>query len=270
MKFYSINNTFTHCFGSCDKVRPSDPWVFNQLPPEDAGDPVLYVDNMIMESKNTPVRQDFGWLCESPPILNGAVDWILDNIQWCEDRFIKIFTPDKSLLDVSDMFAEAPGGSNMPWIKDWKMRPKTELVSIIASGKRFLEGHVLRHEIIAKDPSIHVYGGGYKPIEEKEEGLEKYMFSYCIENANVDFYYTEKITDAIACGTIPIYWGSEDIFTLFDPKGIVMYEDLAAGKVTLSSELYEEMLPAAENNLNSLYELRTADDIIQESMCNVI
>lgn len=270
MKYYCINNTFTHCLGSCDKVRPSNPWIFNEVPSEGSDDPVLYTDGMIAISERVPKRNDFGWMCESPELLGDLTNWIKENLSYVEDRFIKVFTPDRSLLEVSDVFAEAPGGSNMPWVKEWKIRPKSELVSIIASNKKDMEGHRLRHQIIKEDPSIHTYGRGYKPIESKEEGLERYMFSYCIENANVDFYYTEKITDAIACGTIPIYWGSKDIFSIFNPNGIVMYEDLASGKVTLSSELYEEMLPAAEDNLNSLHSLKTADDVLQELMRDAI
>jgi len=266
MKFYCINDTFVHCHGSCDKVRPKSPWIFNEIPAVEDMNPVLYVDHKIMEAKDLPESHDFGWLCESPPILDSTVNWILDNMDWCENRFIGIFTPDKSLLEVSDLFIEAPGGSNMPWIKDWKMRPKSKLVSIIASDKRHLEGHRLRHKIVEKDPTIDVYGRGYSPIDSKEEGLEDYMFSFCIENAQVDFYYTEKITDAIACGTIPIYWGSEDIFEVFDPRGILMLEDLTEGVVQLSPELYEEMIPFAENNLRYLQEIRTADDVVQDLM----
>ncbi len=266
MKFYCIDGTFSHCKGSCDKVRPFAPWVFNEIPDRGDTDPVLYIDHKIMEAENIPARNDFGWLCESPSILNGTVNWILDNLDWCEERFNAIYTPDISLLGISDLFMAAPAGSNLPWIEEWKMRPKSRLVSMIASNKRDLPGHRLRHEIIDGDPSIHAYGRGYEPIARKEEGLEDYMFSYCIENDVVDDYYTEKITDAVACGTVPIYWGSEVVKNLFNPDGIIFLDDLRDGKVVLSPELYQEMLPYAEENLNRLYEFRAADDIVQELM----
>lgn len=266
MKYYCINNTFTHCLGSCDKVAPSNKWIFNEIPDEDSDDPVLYTDGLITISDRVPKRNDFGWMCESPELLSDLTEWIKENLSYVEDRFLKIFTPDRDLLGLSEVFAEAPGGSNMPWVKEWKMRSKSDLVSIIASNKRDMEGHKLRHQIIEGDPSIHAYGRGYKSIENKEEGLEKYMFSYCIENANVEFYYTEKITDAIACGTVPIYWGPSSISEVFDMRGIVVLEDLLQGKITLSEGLYNEMVPYLEDNLKVLHSIKTADDVIQETM----
>ena len=48
------------------------------------------------------------------------------------------------------------------------------------------------------------------------------MFSVTIENDKYETYYTEKLTDCFATGTIPIYWGCLNISQYFNPKGIVI------------------------------------------------
>jgi hypothetical protein len=51
----------------------------------------------------------------------------------------------------------------------------------------------------------------YSPLpkapQAKAAALRDYMFSIVIENAQVGRYFTEKLIDAIALGTVPVYWG---------------------------------------------------------------
>ena len=250
-------------------VKPENPWVFNDLSCED-DQPVVYVDNTILYALDLPEKRDFGWMCESPAVIDKLTDWVKCNLDLLEERFVRVFTCDKSLLPLSDVFEWTPAGSNMPWVENWHIREgKDKLVSIIASSKKTTVGHVLRHEIVERGRGvIDIFGRGHAPIDKKEEGLERYMFSYCIENVKADLYYTEKITDAIACGTIPIYWGSEQISEVFDERGIIKYEDL--GSIELSDGLYDEMKPYAEENLNRLKEMKSADDIVQQRIVEIL
>lgn len=49
-------------------------------------------------------------------------------------------------------------------------------------------------------------------VEEKNSVLKKYKFALCYENArDIEGYITEKIFDCLFAGTIPIYWGPENI-----------------------------------------------------------
>lgn len=269
MKYYCINDTFTHCLGSCDKIRPSSDWVFNAIPPEGSGDPVLYTDGLMAVSDRVARRKDFGWMCESPALLGSLKSWIKDNLSYVEDRFIKVFTPDRELLQISDVFEYSYGGSNAPWIKDLRIREdKDRLVSIIASNKKVTEGHRLRHDIVKNNGEMDVFGNGYRRIEKKEEGLEKYMFTYCIENVNCDLYFTEKLSDCIACGTVPIFWGPRTISEIFDTNGIIFYEDMDA--VELSADLYHSMMPGMRHNLEVLKKMPTADDMVQSKMKEIL
>jgi isopentenyl phosphate kinase len=46
------------------------------------------------------------------------------------------------------------------------------------------------------------------------------------ENSIYPKYYTEKITDCFATGTIPIYYGDRSIGEDFDMNGIIFMDDI--------------------------------------------
>lgn len=269
MNFYCITNTFNHCHGSCFKYPPDKKWVYNQIPENFS--PVVYTDHMIFKAITDKFQNKFGWLCESSPIIESCLLSTKKNIKILEKTFIKIFVNDKSLLKLSPIFEYVYPASNMPWIKTMEMTNKTKLVSMILSNKKTTEGHILRHRLSEKyQDKIDKYGQGVgKYIEKKEQGMLDYMFSFCIENANYDLYFTEKITDAISCGTIPIYWGSREIGTIFNEKGIIFLDDVGELE-KLNESLYEEMLPYAQENLEILKKMKPSDTVIQEKIMELL
>ena len=108
---------------------------------------------------------------------------------------------------------------------------KKRICSIISSEKTELVGHRLRHQVIAwlkrKGHNVDVLGRGYKPFENKQEGLLPYTYSVVIENVQEPDYFTEKLLDCLLCGTIPIYWGAPNIATYFNVHGMVICNNLA-------------------------------------------
>lgn len=265
MNFYCITNSFNHCHGSCYKYPPSKKWVYNQVPKDNS--PVIYTDQLVFNGISNSSPNKFGWLCESSSIIEDCLLSVKKNISILEKTFIRIFVNDKSLLELSPVFEYVYPGSNMPWLEKMEIANKTKLVSMILSNKKTTEGHILRHKISEKyQDKIDKYGHGVgKQIEKKEQGMVDYMFSFCIENAKYDLYFTEKITDAISCGTIPIYWGSREIGTVFNEKGIIFLDDMKELEI-LNESLYEEMLPYAKENLEILKKMKPSDTIIQERM----
>lgn len=66
------------------------------------------------------------------------------------------------------------------------------------------------------------------PVGNKMEFQQRYKFSIAFENASSKGYITEKIIEAWAAGTIPIYWGAADIAEEFNPQSFIHvkgYED---------------------------------------------
>jgi hypothetical protein len=80
--------------------------------------------------------------------------------------------------------------------------------------------------------NVEIFGRGINPINKKEEALLPYMFSLVIENTYSGHYWSEKVTDAFLCGTVPIYVGASNISEYFprdsfiDASGLTP-EDLA-------------------------------------------
>lgn len=103
---------------------------------------------------------------------------------------------------------------------------KTRHLSVIASAKRDLEGHRLRHQIIAllreRNLSADILGRGYAPFERKEDGLAPYRYSIVIENVREASYFTEKLVDALLCRSVPLYWGAPDIGRYFHTEGMIL------------------------------------------------
>lgn len=71
-------------------------------------------------------------------------------------------------------------------------------------------------------------GGGYrnnlpdgKPVKDKRAFQKEYRFSFAFENSAISGYTTEKIIDAWAAETIPIYWGDPNIEAEFNHKAFI-------------------------------------------------
>jgi hypothetical protein len=66
-----------------------------------------------------------------------------------------------------------------------------------------------------------MFGPNYKHLNYKLEALKSFQFHICPENTRNDIYFTEKIIDCFAVGTIPIYWGCNKIADYFNSNGII-------------------------------------------------
>ncbi len=76
-------------------------------------------------------------------------------------------------------------------------------------------------------------GGRYRnnvggPVKDKIEFERDYKFTMCFENSSAPGYTTEKIMEAFAGQTVPIYWGNPDIASEFNPKAFINCHDFAS------------------------------------------
>jgi hypothetical protein len=140
-------------------------------------------------------------------------------------------------------------------------KPKKNRMSIIASSKGYLNGHKLRHLIIQKilnsNLDIHIYGNGIKDvfrvndtrikgfIEHKPDALSEYEYTISIENTKYDYYLTEKFTDPIICGCVPLYWGANNVSSIFGSESHV---DLPNS--LNSDEIFEKIKDVYQNGSN--------------------
>jgi hypothetical protein len=111
---------------------------------------------------------------------------------------------------------------------------------------------------------IDVFGRGIQEIPNKEIGLKDYMFSFAVENDTYDTYFTEKILDCFATGTIPVYMGTKKVVEYFNPDGIIFFDgnfDLSL----LTEELYQSKMDAIKDNYERVQKYSVLDDWIFEN-----
>ena len=205
-----------------------------------------------------------GWLLE-PRSIKGH---LYNNIGKVEHKFDFILTHDEQLLKNSEKYKFAPVGGCWIERKNYDIYPKTKYTNILASNKNFAPGHKLRHQVIdnLKD-DIDVFGRGYNPVEKKEEALRDYMFSINIENSSVKNYFTEKLLDCFAMGTVPVYWGCTNVGDFFDERGIIgisSVDDVKLIAPTFNEKLYQKMLPYIKNNFELFHQYEITEDWIYE------
>lgn len=234
---------------------------------EDYGDVVVFTDTSLNMVDGITRTKKYAWLIESPLYTKLNYDFIRTNF----NKFDSVFTFDKELLNLSPKFHFLPIGGC--WISegDRVIHDKNKLLSIIASRKQELPGHILRHEIIKKFNNIDVFGNGYNPIDNKILALGDYKFSIVVENCKKDYYFTEKLIDCFITGTIPIYWGCPSINDFFDSDGIISFDTLEDLKLILNNlndDLYLNKINSVRKNFELSKKFLIADDIIYEKIKN--
>ena len=218
-------------------------------------------------------KPKFIWLLESREIIPDQYKFIEDNYDFVASRVDGIFTADQRLTH-----EVGPDGKFLyclsnaaPWVMDRDIYTKSKLVSMIASNKGYTEGHRRRLKVVQayvdKFGQDDLYGWGLThelPLKEKSRGLREYMFSFACENANYPTYFTEKLTDCFACGTIPVYYGTAGVAQYFDADGIIFldqnspWENMPWDKLT--PEYYESKKDVIKENFEIAKSMRVAED----------
>ena len=95
------------------------------------------------------------------------------------------------------------------------------------------------------------------------------MFHLCVENVKQDNWYTEKITQAFATKTLPIYWGCENLNENgYNEQGIIRFkdeEDLINIVNNLTPEDYYKRLPYINYNYK-----RVKDDTFRKTIDTIL
>jgi acetyltransferase-like isoleucine patch superfamily enzyme len=213
---------------------------------------MLFVDRQLPTAAACPAPLKIAWLFE-PPEFNPEPYRLMADPNFA-GHFDLTLTWNEQLLGNGANVAFMPFGDCWIAPEDRGVRTKTKSVSIIASDKRFLPGHELRHAVVETYGSRldGVFGRGYVPVENKIEALGDYRYTVVIENVRRNWWFTEKLIDAFVTGTVPIYWGCPDIGRFFDPEGMIIVEsleDVGRALDNLSEEDWERRRPAIERNM---------------------
>lgn len=207
-------------------------------------------------------QKPVAWLLEPKAISPNIYKYIETNYK----KFYKVLTFDKDLIDEIDNGVFCPYGTY--WVTDKESYKKKDLVSLIMSFKNFTEGQNLRHQILnANVASIDFFGkfDNSKQIASKNEALDSYYFSIAVENSIQNSYWTEKLLDCFMTKTIPIYYGTRDVESFFNKRGIIFFNSLEHLKQILpklTPEIYNERLDVIEENYNLAKKYKDPEDYI--------
>jgi len=267
IKINLVGDSFTHLTGGnkgysvAGKESKYIEWVKDPSLPE-----TVYVDFWIDQAfTDGVIGTKYAWLLESKYVSPNIVERIKSDPEKYFTVFKYIFTHNKELLDLDDRFKWCP--ANGFWIKEPKIYEKSKIISFITSNKNFTQGHKTRLEWVQKiGNQVDLYGRGFNEIANKEDGLCDYMFSVVIENGVYESYYTEKILDCFATGTIPVYLGSPDIGNFFNQDGIIQLTD----EFDVSDEIYYNKMEAILDNFERVKQIEVLEDFIYTNYLKIL
>jgi len=97
----------------------------------------------------------------------------------------------------------------------------------------------------------------FRPVADKLAFERKHKFSIAFENSSHDGYTTEKLVQAFAANTVPIYWGDPNVGEVFNKKAFIDCHDFKSTddiieyikKIDEDENLYQNMInePAVLN-----------------------
>jgi hypothetical protein len=233
----------------CHHITPDEPvWSRSENSPNVVVGIASYGINQLI---NYPSVIKCAYIIE-PEIINGE-DYA--NTIRNQDSYDYIFTHDLSLknkIKENKFIYVFHGGTHLR-NEDIKIHEKTKLTSMIFSDKKWNNFHIFRHTIYSMiQNKIDGFGSGCgNYIKYKSEGLNEYCFSIAMENYNSNGLFTEKILDCFLTGTIPIYYGTDDIGNYFNPKGFFQFSNINELNIimnAISFNIYEQMLPYVYEN----------------------
>lgn len=233
----------------------------------------LFTDNVILSDVVDKVKSKIkvAWCLESPAIT----PFLHANIEKVAHKFDYILTYREDLIkqDPAKYIPNSPGGTYIPDRDINTNTIKTKNCSMILSGKREFEGHILRHKIQQHTVGVDYYGWGSKRgrLDNKADAMRDYMFQLTIENTRAYHYFTEKLIDSLLMKCIPIYWGCLNIQDYFNIDGFVIfndYNDLAKQKLTKS--FYIDRYDIIKENYNKAKDFISSDDYMITKLLKIL
>jgi|MDTB01.2.fsa_nt_gb hypothetical protein len=117
-------------------------------------------------------------------------------------------------------------------------------VSVICSSAAHTSGQrdrlaFLRELKIYLGENLVHFGRGFRPLDDKMDGIYGYRFHLCMENCSVANYCTEKLIDSYLGWSFPLYWGCVNVDELFPPKSLIKID---IGDPVKSAQVVKDIL----------------------------
>ncbi len=193
------------------------------------------------------------------------------DVQPVMGRFDAVFTHSSKLLSENANAHWIPGGGI--WVGGafaggrLGIAPKRDLCSMLSSRKTACPLHRERLRIAKRlwnkrdDVDVFIDPPGVYAYDV----TRSYRYNICIENYIDESYFTERILNCFATGTIPIYKGATKITEFFDADGILEFDtfrDLEMILRSASVDDYERRMDSIQENFRRVLQYRSIEDFI--------
>jgi hypothetical protein len=240
---------------------------------------VCFTNEQILseERKLIPKSQRVALLYES----RDTMSWLYRDVEKVISDFKYFFTHEKNYLEKFSNTRWIPG--NGIWIgNDYGggargIQQKDRLLSFLTSNKQTTSLQKLRvllaQELGASSQyNVDVYHRSSYAFDyiSASQCLSRYNFSIIIENTRSPWYFTEKILNCFAVGTIPIYLGANEIDRFFNSDGIIdllsRSQLLSEVLPALSQSYYMSKIEAVEDNFEKSLEFLSIEKVIFDTL----
>jgi hypothetical protein len=230
-------------------------------------------DKMILVSWEPPSVFDYQYSKEVLDLFGTVLTWHDDMVDG--KKFVKIHYPVKRDL--------------MPNLPSFQER---KFLCMINANKKFndfeKELYTLRRNLVSfcEDKplgTLDIYGSGWGFsknskgwVDDKLETLKEYKFIFCVENAHVPGYVTEKLFDSFAAGAIPIYLGATNIEEYIPSNCYIDFSQFSDFEAMLSflqkvtEEEYEAYLQNIQTFLKSPESEKFTYEAYEKVLLNVL
>lgn len=241
-------------------------WIHRDNPEKE--DVFFWSDNNLRIGLQTSELK-YGWIFESPQYVQEHINHILYNLDEYKRHYKYIFTQQIDLVEMGPPFAFVISqlAPRIQHAKDKQIYQKTKLVSALISTNNVNSGHRRRLQWLSENEKyVDVFGRGREnQTEFSWQSKVDYMFAVEFENIQNDIFVNNQLTNAMACGAVPIYWGSKyGVEQYFDSKGVLWVDEIDVSK-DLSPELYYRMMPHIKNNFEIACSMPTQEDYLVEN-----
>jgi len=192
------------------------------------------------------LEQDINVVCPTEAIWGIVQEPPVPEYLWLREGFkdfSRVYTPDISLNGLRYHYSHGA----LPWhvnktydeLKACPVPEKVRSFSSVTSNKSARPGHQLRMSFLDSlklkiNTDIDLWGRGFRPLDDKWDGLAPYRYSLAIENCSAPHYWTEKLADCFLSWTMPIYYGATNIFDYF-PREALVWVDISQPEEALDT-----------------------------------
>lgn len=203
------------------------------------------------------------WVLNNHSLFTGILTWDQEILDKCSNAVHFHSSTEGMAGEVSDKFLDKFNKDNSN---------KNFEVSFLCGIKDLVEGHKLRQNIFKIENSLKIPKKWFYVLDDfdkekngeqgrpnsiwegKQICFKESMFHIAVENVNHPNWYTEKIADAFATYTIPIYWGCHNIEDSgYDERGILRFNtipELIKIVNSLTPGMYHDRKSYMEHNYN--------------------